>query len=506
MGLTTMARASLPYHAATHLLAAALGYAVFTMVPVDGGKGRAAEGGRPAMKVARDRGAAGHAGETEAERLRRGEAVLVKLMEKEEVASPEPPYDATASSRALIELADKTPPVADPAEKVRKFFRTGEEGMTVEVRDKIGVRCLHWLRADPAAAIAFLSDPANVSGNSILSRPMSGDAIAALMLERGWREILPHFPDRDARSIMKDALLLDLRRETKDAPLSGPEGQAAMEDFFRLAVDAGAAAALDVLISLGPDGVRWLDRKVASGALPARMLEKLEHETDYLMALRNTAGVPLERRLWMGDEPDERSDAERITELAGGDVGRLLEQGRDWNYSFRHGGVTADEILEHVRKGTPELAEKHPEELRMALFNRLMPVAPQEAMRLLDHLPEEQRWKVALEKEGTRVDDAEALLSFMGSIPDSAAEGLLKQRRQWWAGTMGYHVVYSPNEVVSWLEELPAGRERDLAASQVLAHRHQIESVAGAVRLKRLAASIRDPQVLELMKAEGGGE
>ncbi|WAC18797.1 hypothetical protein OVA24_16325 [Luteolibacter sp. SL250] len=502
-----MARASLPYHAATHVLAAALGYAVFTMVPVDGGKHRATENGRPAMKVARDRGAAGHAGETEAERLRRGEAVLAKLLEKKkELEPPEPPYDDTIALRALIELADKTPPAADPAEEVRKVIRTAEADMTVEIRDMIGVRCLHWLRKDPAAAIAFLSDPANVKGNGILGQLMVRVAIAALTLERGWRDVLPHFPVKGDPSIMISVLLVDLQRETKGVPFSGPAGQAAMEDFSRLAVDAGATEALDVLIILGPDGVRWLDRKVASGGLPLRMLEKLEHETDYLMALRNTPGVPLERRLWMGDQPDERSEVERITELADGDVVRLLEEGRDWHYALLHGGVTADEILEHVRKGTPELAEKHAEELQMVLFARLMPVAPQEAMRLLEHLPEEQRWKVALEKGKTPINDPVALLSFMRSIPDSAAEGLLEQRSQWWAVSMEYHGAYSPDEVVSWLEELPAGRERDLAAFQLLAHRHGIESGSGAVRLNRLAASIRDPQVLELMKAEGGGE
>lgn len=158
---------------------------------------------------------------------------------------------------------------------------------------------------------------------------------------------------------------------------------------------------------------------------------------------------------------------ERIAPMTTVDINELMKTGPDYRYAFRHGAMTADEILAAVREAFPELAAASDFETRVQVFSELAPEDAQAAFSLIAHLPEEQRNLTVINQSRLTFRDTPPDAFYdtinLATGPDSAEAA--HQRADTWF-TYGSSAYRKYGEYyLDWVRELPAGVNRDAARS-----------------------------------------
>lgn len=184
--------------------------------------------------------------------------------------------------------------------------------------------------------------------------------------------------------------------------------------------------------------------------------------------------VPLDQRIaqmknlaWLKDATPEALRESALKQISTVDINELMKTGPDYRYAFRHGAMTADEILAAVRETFPELAAASDYETRVRVFAELASEDAQAAFSLIAHLPEEERnLAVILQSHWTFRDtppDAFYDTINLAPGPDSA-EAAPQRADAWFSYGSSAYRKYG-EYYLDWVRELPAGVNRDVARS-----------------------------------------
>ncbi len=184
--------------------------------------------------------------------------------------------------------------------------------------------------------------------------------------------------------------------------------------------------------------------------------------------------VPLDERIaqmknlaWLKDATPEALREGALKQISTVDINELMKTGPDYRYAFRHGAMTADEILAAVREQFPELAAASDYETRVRVFNELASEDAQAAYSLISHLPEEQRNLAVIHQSRWTFRDTgpEAFYEMINLAPGPDSEEAAPQRADAWTnyGASAYREY--GDYYLDWVRELPPGVNRDVARS-----------------------------------------
>ncbi|MEK7951580.1 hypothetical protein [Luteolibacter soli] len=287
---------------------------------------------------------------------------------------------------------------------------------------------------NPAEAAAFFKQ----------SGIMQERALLQTMI-RGWPEDqVPRFLDM-AMAVNDPALFQAFLKSTN------PRKQAAL--LFLLDSRADSAQAFP-----------WL------AELPAELRGHLYRYAD--------PSVPLDERIaqmknlaWLKDATPEALREGALKQISTVDIHELMKSGPDYRYAFRHGAMTADEILTAVKEQFPELAAASEYETRVRVFNELASEDAQGAFSLISNLPEEQRNLAVIHQSrwSFRDNTPEAFYSMIDLAPGPDSAEAAPARADAWNsyGQRAYREYGS--DYIDWVRELPAGVNRDAARASLAA-------------------------------------
>ena len=184
--------------------------------------------------------------------------------------------------------------------------------------------------------------------------------------------------------------------------------------------------------------------------------------------------VPLDERIaqmknlaWLKDATPEALREGALKQISTVDINELMKTGPDYRYAFRHGAMTADEILAAVRGTFPELAAASDFETRVRVFNELASEDAQAAFSLIAHLPEEERNLAVIHQSRWTFRDTppEAFYEMINLAPGPDSAEAAPQRADAWTnyGSSAYREY--GDYYLDWVRELPAGVNRDVARS-----------------------------------------
>lgn len=184
--------------------------------------------------------------------------------------------------------------------------------------------------------------------------------------------------------------------------------------------------------------------------------------------------VPLDERIaqmknltWLKDATPEALREGALKQISTVDINELMKTGPDYRYAFRHGAMTADEILAAVRQTFPELAAASDYETRVRVFNELASEDAQAAFSLIAHLPEEQRNLAVIHQSRWTFRDTspDAFYDMINLAPGPDSAEAAPQRADAWTnyGSSAYREY--GDDYLDWVRELPAGVNRDVARS-----------------------------------------
>lgn len=395
------------------------------------------------------------------------------------------------------EIVDRIDSIAIPADFAKALNellgRKTEDGpASAEVYHDIAALVYHWLAKDPAACFAWMNADAahQFALNSIMDL---GPELSKRLGAKGVIEIANH------AGRMKFQMVGDLARmlaktvntagvsEVKNA--IGSDAQS--WNFFSRGIGSEwPNDRLDELVKLavacdepqiaighrlhGDQGV-YIAGLLADESLPEDFRRRISEDPFARQGLARDPKVPLEIRLQNGGD---------LGQVLRNDVTRLLTEQRDWAFAFRKGEASAQEILDMVSAGTPELAKTAPDALRSQVFRELAEENPAEAMTLLDGLPPQQRSEQALFISRSHFNDVEPdkFLELLQQIPtDTKAEW--EGRLDTWNRRSFTNHERLQDGYVQWVRALPPGLDRDMACYSLA------RAVAGAN--PELAASLR---------------
>lgn len=184
--------------------------------------------------------------------------------------------------------------------------------------------------------------------------------------------------------------------------------------------------------------------------------------------------VPLDERIaqmknltWLKDATPEALREGALKQISTVDINELMKTGPDYRYAFRHGAMTADEILAAVRETFPELAAASDYETRVRFFNELASEDAQAAFSLIAHLPEEQRNLAVIHQSRWTFRDTppEAFFEMINLAPGPDSAEAAPQRADAWTNYGSSAYSEYGDYYLDWVRELPAGVNRDVARS-----------------------------------------
>lgn len=462
--------------ALTHVLALASGWAIYQAggsPPKEEPEARSANG----RTKARERTAVA---ELDPKAGREILDAVLKGLKEDPFRGSRNAYDEGASNeipQTPKEIVDRIDSIAIPsdfAEALNELLaKKPDDGpSSAEAYHDLAALVYHWLAKDPAACFKWMNGDAaqQFSYNSIVDL---GPELSKRLGAKGVIEIANH------AGRMKGQMVGDLARvlaktgnaagvsEVKNA--IGSDGQ--FWNFFSRSIgSAWPNDRLDDLVKLavtcdepqiaighrihGDQGV-YIAGLLADESLPEDFRRRISEDPFAREGLARDPKVPLEMRLQNGGN---------LGQVLRNDVTRLLTEQRDWAFAFRKGEASAQEILEMVSAGTPELAKKAPDELRDQVFRELAEENPAAAMTLLDNLPAEQRSEQALFISRSHFNDVEPdkFLELLQQIPtDTKAEW--EGRLDTWNRRSFTNHERLQDGYVEWVQALPPGLDRDMA-------------------------------------------
>jgi hypothetical protein len=208
--------------------------------------------------------------------------------------------------------------------------------------------------------------------------------------------------------------------------------------------------------------------------LPEAFLAFLDQQRELIGHLYRYAdpSVPLDLRIeemrnlaWLREATPEKLREGALKQISTVDINELMKSGPDYRYAFRHGAMTAEEVLDAVRKTFPELAAASDYETRVRVYNELASEDASAAFALISDLPEEQRNLAVIHQArwSFRDNSPETFYAMINLAPGPDSSEAAPPREEAWSvyGKSAYNEYGS--EYVDWLRTLPAGVNRDVA-------------------------------------------
>jgi hypothetical protein len=422
--------------------------------------------------------------------------------------------DSRERYRTLLAQAGETSMADDSAAAAQAAVeRLATTPGDAKLRSEATVRLIHWLRADPAAAIGASMK----SGGSMEFGLL--DAAMVIAMEKGPDVVHAWLKDDDTGFAAKLAPLLS-RQMGATGDLAGirrmkehldPQAWAA---FRRMAADAWPLARADEFIAFcreegsmvlmgnlasanGADGSVWIGNLLASGKLDEAEQEAVRKGPMYAELMRKNPTVDLETRLEvLSAYRPGQSREEVITEITGRDVEGALRKESDYRYAFRNGVMSADEVLAEFSRQLPGMAAETPDKLRESVFRWLVKEDGARALDLLDHLPADQKWNKALAAAASlHGGNPQHLHDYLRAVPVDASPDLWQRRMDVWMMTGANSYAGLGMDYLKWVRQLPEGLDKDMAS-------YALVSVLGserAILTAELSSGIRDPKIRAML-------
>ena len=504
---------------ASHLLAVAAGWAVWTAAHPE-------QPGRIGSEAANGKFRSADRGKAE----KRGGWILDQLAQDKKLTVERQVKRSEAFKIRLVEaadlnkLADAMPPADDPAaasmKSLEAYFAAAQNGsMGAEEQAQAEIRMLQWMRADTAAVFAwFASKPQEQWATGT---PFFRKALDALIVTKGSEEATKWMGangrmDKELARLISDhagatadigqlqrikAGLDPQRWNEVRLPLIDTWPFEKADDLMRLSISENAP--LTVLLyakGQGPAGVEWLQRQLASGSMdPAFRSSVLKH-VDYHKLMFASPQLDFDTRVQVVTSFDPGKPVEQVKmELGVLDVVNAMNAGRDWRYAFRMGAATADEIYAEMAKALPELAAKSPESLRLQLFKELSEFGGGKAIGLLDGLPEDKKWEMAMKAPQWQFENGnpQDFYDFLQNVPAEAGPVVWDTRLNSWENKTARNQQRLGSQYTEWVLGLPPGLDGEMASYALLTQSGSKDPELS----ERLLAKIKDPKLQQLLEA-----
>lgn len=236
----------------------------------------------------------------------------------------------------------------------------------------------------------------------------------------------------------------------------------------------GNAEKIDLLTGFaGSSGqaAAWLRGILKSDGLKGELPR--ESWDDLHDALLDVAGLDMEQRLEILKEHpgyEGRSRQELLDDLVGGDVVKLLENGRDWRFEFRNGKASLDDVLAAVRRGLPNLPDAGEEAMRVTLYRELAEEDPKMALPLLDPLAPEKRRAVLFDSTwlGFVNVSPDDFLRFLADVPDAETAEEQERKLKGWSTRTPACLWRYGDDYIEWVKQMPPGIHREAAMNSIL--------------------------------------
>ncbi len=181
--------------------------------------------------------------------------------------------------------------------------------------------------------------------------------------------------------------------------------------------------------------------------------------------------VPLEERIGqMGPLYDDDLSPEQVREIAlkqisTVDINELMKNGTDYRFAFRHGTMSAEEVLAAVKREFPELAAASDFETRVRVFNELAAEDPAAAAVLLEGLSKEERALAVLHQARWTFRDIapDAFLGMIGLAADFDSPQATADRLDAWRNFNSHAYPRYGDDYLDWVRALPPGPDRTAA-------------------------------------------
>jgi hypothetical protein len=223
---------------------------------------------------------------------------------------------------------------------------------------------------------------------------------------------------------------------------------------------------------------------------PMRSFEELIDESRRLAGFDPAAPAPP----WYDESrtPEGNASAREYHVLLSGLLEARLngEHGPDLAYAFRHGRVDAPELYESLALQLPGAATN--EALRIALYRHLAPLNPARAASLLDSLSEDAATDLKFETASLPQSPLtpDTTFGLLSSIPEPTENsGIFRRQSAWDRATHGFQES-SGSDLLHWVEQLPAGADRDCAAVALMVDFRESD-LPGYRRMRALVSDAR---------------
>lgn len=392
--------------------------------------------------------------------------------------------------------ADKLSP-AD-AEKLARALAEDEENFGPPPKEELAAAFLAWFRSDPMAALDFLFKTGMNPGKDAVLKQMMAELSAEdhlKMIAGGPKGIYAfrlgqllgaRIGEMDPAAAA--AIVLEARKMDQDGRgilraigQGWPAGHA--EGFVEMALASGDQASFLLeayLESVGRSNPRRASELLVAikgrTDLPEGFMRMLEEQREMVGHLYRYAdpSVPLDERIaqmrnlsWLREATPEALREGALKQISTVDINELMKSGPDYRYAFRHGAMTAEEILEAVKKTFPELAAASDYETRVRVYNELASEDANAAYALLSQLPPEERKMAVIHQArwSFRDNSPETFYSMISLAPGPDSEEAAPQRVDAWSnyGEMAYREY--GDSYAEWLRTLPPGVNREAAYS-----------------------------------------
>lgn len=454
-----------------------------------------------------------------------GERVLKQLFGKEFTLSVENEDWGKSRHEHYVKILTRAAalvPAADRADAAAKAI----EGFakTVAADDKFGdsnemtSRLVHWMQADPDAAIACLGSINDERVRKHVTYFLT-QAAMAVTTETGLVEAAKWFKGDSRDSPFSNQLRSQFARELgahadlneiaavnrqfdeagahriypKLLATSWPIDKAG--DFLVIARNDPSPDVLTTFaMKHGEEGAKWFEDLLASGTLPPEKQDAIVAHKAYGEFMLKNPSVNLEKRLAvLASLNPDRSPEQLLSQIASRDIGASLNQGFDYRFAFRNGSMTAEEVVTAVYTSLPQLAAKSPETIRAYLFGELVEEDGPKAMSLLGNLTEDEKWKAAMKPVTSMFHgvNPQQFYDYLQHVPIDASTQSFDERVKAWTNLGRENQVRLGEGYLDWVRGLPEGPDKDMAALSIV----ESSNLKNQKLADEFAATIKDDRI-----------
>lgn len=422
----------------------------------------------------------------------------------------------------LLAEASKIAPAADRAaaaqDSIDAFAKTASVDGKFGDWSEMTSRLVHWMQSDPDAAIAHIESMADDRVKNHVTYFLT-QAAMAVTTEAGLIESAKWFKadtrnsnfsnqlrsqfarELGAKADLSEIAAVNQRFDESGAHRILPKLLATswpMEkvgDFMVLAEqDKSPDVLTDFAMKHGEDGAKWFEDLLASGTLPPEKQEAIVTNKAYGDFMWRNPSVDLERRLEvLASFNPQLLPEQLLSQIARRDMNSVLKNGADYRFAFRNGSMTAEEVVSAVSASMPEVAARSPDALRLMMFGELSEEDGPKALSLLGSLPEEEKWKIAMQPVTTMFHQVnpQQFYDYLQQIPIDASQQSLDERAKAWTKLGKENHQRFGDGYVDWVRGLPEGPDKDMAALSIVESANQKNQKLA----DEFAATIKDERI-----------